>query len=670
MIRAVLTIIAAMLLPAAVLTAAPIHEACTNGDIQTVRTLLDSDPELLDAPDSLGGLPIHAASRHGHLEIVKLLLERGAEVDVPDREATTPLSLAGLGGQFEVAEYLIEQGADLRATDAAGSTPLLWSVQGGNLDLVKLLLEKGASLEERSRRGSGALHYACIGGQPAIVQYLLEKGMNINEPNAGGYTPLFFACLASRYDLIPFLVDHGADIDARGREGGTLLHMAAGRGDTVLAAILIELGLDVNSTTDYGVTPLGNACREQPAMVRWLLAHGANPDPADDSSPAPLIWTIYGGDTATIRIFLDGGANVNCREPNGATPLLVCARQGKSNIARILLEAGADPKMGGDRYGRSPLHLAALAGQSEMVRLLLSHDADPNAVDSLGNTPLNYAAQYGHRPVAELLIESGADTEGIPANYGPPPELAEAPPEGEAMVRYLGHSGWSVRTAKHLLIFDYHEMNGRPDRPSLLNGFVSPDEIKSLPVTVFSTHEHGDHYDTTIFTWRDRVENIEYVLGHRPADRTGYEYIEPRQTKTLGDMQVTTIKSTDAGVGYVVQVDGLTIFHAGDHSSGTIEIPEEYSAEIDFIAETLPAPDLAFMPISGCSLGTPESVKAGVYYAVDKLHPRVLFPQHMGNNEYALAEFEQEARERGVTTAMCCAGNRGDLFEVGPDIGI
>jgi L-ascorbate metabolism protein UlaG (beta-lactamase superfamily) len=249
-------------------------------------------------------------------------------------------------------------------------------------------------------------------------------------------------------------------------------------------------------------------------------------------------------------------------------------------------------------------------------------------------------------------------------------ELTGSPSEGEALVRYLGHSGWSVRTARHFLVFDYHEMSGRPDEPCLANGFVVPEEIKSLPVTVFSTHEHRDHYDTLIFGWRESVPNITYVLGHQPADQTGYEYIPPRESRMIGDMKVTTIHSTDAGVGYIVEVDGLTIFHAGDHSAGTVDLPEPFRTEIDFIGDNCPRPDLAFLPISGCSLGTPESVKAGAYYIIDNLHPRVVFPQHRGNAEYDLALFEQEARERGVTTPVRAAGHRGDVFDIGPSVGI
>jgi hypothetical protein len=71
---------------------------------------------------------------------------------------------------------------------------------------------------------------------------------------------------------------------------------------------------------------------------------------------------------------------------------------------------------------------------------------------------------------------------------------------------------------------------------------------------------------------------------------------------------------------------------------------------------------MAFMTISGCSLGTPESVKAGVLYALEKLQPRTYFPQHRGGAEHTYAEFAQEMQQLGVGAAIRCAQYRGDMF--------
>ena len=142
---------------------------------------------------------------------------------------------------------------------------------------------------------------------------------------------------------------------------------------------------------------------------------------------------------------------------------------------------------------------------------------------------------------------------------------------------------------------------------------------------------------------------------------------EPRQTQEISGVRVTTIHSTDAGVGYLVEVDGLTIYDAGDHSAGTVDLPEEFRSEIDFLAERRPQVDMAFMPISGCSLGTPESVQEGYIYTLGKLHPKVSFPQHSMNAEHRYVEFKETAAQRDLTDSIVCATFRGDMFTYGGD---
>jgi len=232
----------------------------------------------------------------------------------------------------------------------------------------------------------------------------------------------------------------------------------------------------------------------------------------------------------------------------------------------------------------------------------------------------------------------------------------------EADIWYLGNSGWGIRTKNHFLIFDYFEGAAKPDVPSLANGHIDPAELANLNVVVFASHEHGDHYDTPIFNWRGAIPHITYVLGHRPTDQAGYAYIPPRTDQRVGDLHVRTIRATDAGVGYLIDVDGLVILHAGDHANGVAGLNSAYTDEIDYLASLGRSIDMAFLPITGCSLGTPESVKEGVYYALDRLSPRVFVPQHAGNASFAYREFADNARKAGYTLKIPCADNRGDCF--------
>ena len=52
-------------------------------------------------------------------------------------------------------------------------------------------------------------------------------------------------------------------------------------------------------------------------------------------------------------------------------------------------------------------------------------------------------------------------------------------------------------------------------------------------------------------------------------------------------MTVRTIESNDSGVGFVVEADGVVIFHPGDHANRVAGTLEGYREEIDRLAAAL-----------------------------------------------------------------------------------
>jgi L-ascorbate metabolism protein UlaG (beta-lactamase superfamily) len=62
--------------------------------------------------------------------------------------------------------------------------------------------------------------------------------------------------------------------------------------------------------------------------------------------------------------------------------------------------------------------------------------------------------------------------------------------EGEAIVWYIFHSGWAIKTKTHFLIFDYWQSsNVEAQKLSLDNGFINPNEIKDFNLGVFVSHK-------------------------------------------------------------------------------------------------------------------------------------------------------------------------------------
>jgi len=238
----------------------------------------------------------------------------------------------------------------------------------------------------------------------------------------------------------------------------------------------------------------------------------------------------------------------------------------------------------------------------------------------------------------------------------------ERPPKGEAVIWYLGHSGWAIKTENNFLIFDYANRDREPDSPGLCNGFINSAELAGENVTVFASHIHGDHYDPAIFGWRENLPKATYVLGCRDDDQSDYIYVEGRNKQKINGMKVMTIESNDSGVGFVVFVDGVSIFHAGDHANRLRDFSGPFQSEIDFMADKGIQPDVCIMPISGCGFGDQEAVKMGVHYTLETLKPKVFIPMHAGNNSWRYHEFIADCRDKFPDTRMDAPVNRGDLL--------
>jgi hypothetical protein len=88
---------------------------------------------------------------------------------------------------------------------------------------------------------------------------------------------------------------------------------------------------------------------------------------------------------------------------------------------------------------------------------------------------------------------------------------------------------------------------------------------------------------------------------------------------------VKTTGSTDQGVGFLVAVDGLTLYHAGDHARWTESQEQDFMTEIQWLKSAGPQIDVAFFPIAtGAACDPRASIWEGVRSAAFSLTPRVL----------------------------------------------
>lgn len=62
----------------------PLHYSCGRGDLESVRLLLENNPDI-NIGDNANETPLYYASDNNHLDIVKLLLDRGANPNIVNR---------------------------------------------------------------------------------------------------------------------------------------------------------------------------------------------------------------------------------------------------------------------------------------------------------------------------------------------------------------------------------------------------------------------------------------------------------------------------------------------------------------------------------------------------------------------------------------------------------
>jgi catechol 2,3-dioxygenase-like lactoylglutathione lyase family enzyme len=162
--------------------AGPLHFAAANGEIESVRTLLDLGANVHGSGDLHNSEVIGWAAKPGNEPVINLLQERGARhhifsaMALGDRNLVqklveenpeclarrrsrfesgqTPVHAAlappdGLGfiagkPDYEMLQLLIELGADVEAPDGKGRTPLAVAMLRGDIEAMSLLKAAGA----------------------------------------------------------------------------------------------------------------------------------------------------------------------------------------------------------------------------------------------------------------------------------------------------------------------------------------------------------------------------------------------------------------------------------------------------------------------------------------------------------------------------------------------
>ncbi|MDD6527078.1 MAG: MBL fold metallo-hydrolase [Oscillospiraceae bacterium] len=210
-------------------------------------------------------------------------------------------------------------------------------------------------------------------------------------------------------------------------------------------------------------------------------------------------------------------------------------------------------------------------------------------------------------------------------------------------ITYIGHSGFLVETKDCYYIFDYY----KGELPAL-------DPHK--PVVVFCSHFHHDHFNPEIFErLRKAGMNFQAVLAKdisRNQYPTDIEVIKacPDQVYKLDNGAViSTLRSTDSGVAFIVKTPEGTLYHAGDlndwywegePTQDNRQMTNRYRKEIDKMKGI--HFDAAFVPLDPRQ---GEHYKDGMLYFLKNVDCDSVYPMHYWNKPDVIQKFTTEFPE-------------------------
>lgn len=140
-------------------------------------------------------------------------------------------------------------------------------------------------------------------------------------------------------------------------------------------------------------------------------------------------------------------------------------------------------------------------------------------------------------------------------------------------VTFIHQSSFVVETDTKQIVFDYFPASAI--REPVFHG-KEPLFSADKPLYVFASNCHGDHFSTEVLKWAEEREthyffssDIRPVLGKGQGQNI--KYLGPNASCEINGVRVTTLRSNDAGVAFIVETDGLTIYHAGDLSVWNVD---------------------------------------------------------------------------------------------------
>ena len=237
---------------------------------------------------------------------------------------------------------------------------------------------------------------------------------------------------------------------------------------------------------------------------------------------------------------------------------------------------------------------------------------------------------------------------------------------------YIYHSGFAIEAEGVTLIIDYY----KDSSGSAPNRGIVHERLLKRPgkLYVLASHFHPDHFNREILTWREERPDIRYIfsrdiLKHHRAQADDALYINKGEEYEDEAVRIRAYGSTDVGISFLIDLQGMSIFHAGDlnnwHWSEESTPPEirkadgDFLADVKFIRETAPAIDLVMFPVDR-RMG--KDYMKGAKQFIERIKTTIFVPMHFSDDYEGGNAFRPIAEADGCR--FITLSHRGESFDI------
>lgn len=252
-----------------------IFEVVNTGNLESLKDILATSPDIISAVNSEGRTALHLACMNNLLEIVKLLIQNYADVNAKDAGGQTPLHLCS---DPAVVDALCTRGARTSIRDNHGFTAIYVHTLHSRVEVVQSLLSHSADpILEEPKRKRNALHCAADIGNFIVVSTLLLQStvsLGLDAQDINGDTALHIIARNKEHELdsgqgimqqksLMLFLDRGSQVNIQNKSGDAPLHLICANrslrsclATAPLVEILLEMLADPNAVDHDGCTPL------------------------------------------------------------------------------------------------------------------------------------------------------------------------------------------------------------------------------------------------------------------------------------------------------------------------------------------------------------------------------------------------------------------------------